>query len=110
MSIVLTIIIVVALVALCAIIAAWVMTSFIGQGRVMDDLSVEEVHATMQGNRAFALNGEYDKVGCSAVKNGYSPQQVDDLLAVLTHELQKVKGEKEASKSNAIAETPNSVE
>lgn len=79
MNIVLTIIIVAALIALFAIVATWVLSHFVGKGPVMADLPADEKQATLQGNRAFALHGEYEKVGFSTVKFGYSPAQVDDL-------------------------------
>lgn len=98
MNIVLTIIIVAALIALFAIVATWVLSHFVGKGPVMADLPADEEQATLQGNRAFALHGEYEKVGFSTVKFGYSPAQVDDLLDVLTQELQRTKEELAAQK------------
>lgn len=106
MSVVLTVIIVVALIALCAIIGTWIMSRVIGVAPVMADLPAEEAQATLDGNRAFALNGEYNKVGFSTVKRGYAPAQVDDLLGALFMELQRTRGELEASKSNEAKETP----
>ena len=115
MSVVLTVIIVVALIALFAILATWFMSRVIGRGPVMADLPAEEAQATLQGNRAFVLNGEIDNVGFSTVKRGYSPAQVDDLLAVFSAELQRTREELEvaksvASESTAKNETPGEAE
>ena len=98
MNIVLTIIIVAALIALFAIVATWVLSRFVGKGPVMADLPADEIQATLQGNSAFDLHGEYEQVGYSTVKFGYSPAQVDDLLDVLTHEFQRTKEELAAQK------------
>lgn len=111
MSVVLTIIIVMALIALFAILTTWFMSRVIGRGPVMADLPADEAQATLQGNRAFALNGRIDKVGFSTVKHGYSPAQVDDLLAVFSAELQRTQEEltvakSVASESTAKSETP----
>ena len=111
MSVVLTIIIVMALIALFAILTTWFMSRVIGRGPVMADLPADEAQATLQGNRAFALNGGIDKVGFSTVKRGYSPAQVDDLLAVFSAELQRTQEElavakSVASESTAKSETP----
>lgn len=108
MSVVLTIIIVVALIALFAILATWVLSRVIGRGPVMADLPADEAQATLQGNRAFAVNGEVDKVGFSTVKHGYSPAQVDDLLAVFSAELQRTREELEVAKSVASESTAKS--
>ena len=109
MNVVLTVIIVVALIVLCAIVGTWILSHFLGTGPVMTDLSAEEKQATLQSNRAFALHGEYDKVGFSTVKFGYSPAQVDDLLEVLTDELQRTKEHLAASnRSLNAAEVPES--
>lgn len=105
MSVVLTVIIVVALIALFAIIATWILSHFLGNGVVMPDLPEAEKQATLQGNRSFALNGEFSKVAFNTVKRGYSPAQVDDLLDVLALELQQAKAELEASKRSSNAET-----
>ena len=110
MSVVLTVIIVVALVVLFAIIATWLMSRVIGVGPVMADLPAEEAQATLQGNRAFALNGEYNKVGFRTVKRGYAPAEVDDLLEALSAELQRTRDELEASKANEVIETPAEAE
>src|SRR5699024_11773562 len=104
MNVVLTVIIVVALIVLCAIVGTWILSHFLGTGPVMTDLSAEEKQATLQSNRAFALHGEYDKVGFSTVKFGYSPAQVDDLLEVLTGELQRTKEHVEASNRSLNAD------
>ena len=50
MSVVLTVIIVVALIALFAIIATWILSHFLGNGVVMPDLPEAEKQATLQGN------------------------------------------------------------
>src|SRR5699024_12786564 len=64
-----------------------------------------EKQATLQGNRSFALNGEFSRVGFNTVKRGSAPAQVDDLLDVLALELQQAKAELEASKRSSHAET-----
>lgn len=108
MSVVLTIIIVLALIGLGAIIATWIFSKVFGRGPVMADLPAEEEEQIKEANRIFALNGELSQIGFDTVKDGYRRDQVDDLVATLTEEVARLKGDREASESKAS--TQNSSE